>query len=418
MKNSDIKNHYAWKIILALVVMKLGSSAVANACYSNYVTPIVQELGCKVSEFTLFMSLDALAMAFLYTTVAKVFAATKKLGIVLGVATIFELLAVFLMSTYHSVYMFYISGLMLGAAQSFTGFVALPMIINMWFRKQNGTILGAITAVGSAVGLIYSRLTAWMITTIGWRQSYVVLAVMGAVISLPAIFLFMKKPEEVGCQPYGAEEAADAADQPDSNEWGLTVKQAFSMSFLYVAWIACVLYSYGCGVQGYSTTYTTMELGQTISFGSWVGICMGIGTVFSSLIVGRLNDRFGVNAGLAWGTVTTGIGYAFMIWGSKNPYLTLPGAFVLGLGYCMYMVQCPLMARKMFGGKHFSDIWSRMMMVNSLIGGGLSFTIAMFYDKLGSYKGAFVMGGCLYAAAMVFGMIAMAMASKRSVQKS
>ena len=40
-----------------------------------------------------------------------------------------------------------------------------------------------------------------------------------------------------------------------------------------------------------------------------------------------------------------------------------------------------------------------------MIGGGLYASIGLFYDKFGSYRGAFIMGIVLYAVAGVLGAI-------------
>ena len=95
----------------------------------------VYELGCQVSELTMFVSIEAIAMALLYTTASKILT-TKRVGIVMGLAALTEVVGVALMAFYQSVYMFYISGLLLGIAQSFTGFVAIPIVLNMWFKKR------------------------------------------------------------------------------------------------------------------------------------------------------------------------------------------------------------------------------------------------------------------------------------------
>ena len=69
------------------------------------------------------------------------------------------------------------------------------------------------------------------------------------------------------------------------------------------------------------------------------------------------------------------------------------------------MVQCPLLARNIVGSKEYSTIWSRMMMINSLIGGGLYSTIGMFYDRSGTYRGAFLMAIGMYIGAGILGTI-------------
>lgn len=96
-----------------------------------------------------------------------------------------------------------------------------------------------------------------------------------------------------------------------------------------------------------------------------------------------------------------------------NPLFVYPSVFVVGLGSCMYMVQCPLLARNIVGSSHYSKIWSWMMMINSLIGGGLYSTIGMFYDKTGTYRGAFLMAIVMYAVAGALGTISVNQSDRR-----
>ena len=71
MKQEKAKMHYAWKIVIACILMKLGTGGAAAAAVGNFITPIVQELGCKVSQLTMFTSIQAISMALLYTTAAR-----------------------------------------------------------------------------------------------------------------------------------------------------------------------------------------------------------------------------------------------------------------------------------------------------------------------------------------------------------
>ncbi len=187
------KMHYAWKVVIACIAIKVGSAGVTMACMGNFVTPIVKELGCQVSEFTMFTSIEAISMALLYTFAAKMLT-TKKIGLVVGIASVAEVTGVLMMSSYHSVYLFYLSGAIIGIAQAFTGFVAIPIIINMWFKKNAGTVLGVVVAVGSAAIVFYSLLSAQLITAFGWRQAYLIMGIMAAVLTIPAVFFFFKSP--------------------------------------------------------------------------------------------------------------------------------------------------------------------------------------------------------------------------------
>lgn len=412
------KMHYAWKIMIACILLKLGTGGAVAATVGNFVTPIVQELGCEVSKFTMLVSIEAVSMALLYTFAAKMLI-TKPIGLVMGIATLAETVGVLLMATYQSVYMFYVSGVIIGVAQAFTGLVAIPIVINMWFRKKAGTVLGIVIAVSSASTMAYGLLSAQLITMLGWRNAYLVLGLMCLIISVPAAFFLIRTPEQVGVKPYGEDGEVENVGQEAAltGEWGFTKKEAFHMPMLYLAWMACLCFSIGSGVSGYIQTFSTMEMGQSINFGAQAGMLMSLGGIACSLILGRINDRFGVKAGLIWGAVFTGLGYGLMLLSYRNPLFIMVGAMLVGLGSSMYQVQCPLLARSVIGNKHYSEIWAVMMVANSLIGGGLYSSIGLFYDKLGSYRGAFIMAAVLYVAALILGFVAIDMSRRKQKGK-
>ena len=407
MNQRKMRMHYSSRILLACVLVKIGTAGAVSAITGNFVAPIVREMNSQVSEFTMLMSINAIAMALLYIPASRLLT-TKRIGIVMGLASIGEVVGIALMSTYKTVHMFYFSGALIGGCQAFTGFVAIPIVVNMWFKRRTGTVLGIIIAAGSAATIGYGLLSAQLISHFGWRSAYLILAGMALVITVPAVFLIIKSPEEAGTAPYGAsaEPKGSLASPGFAEEWSLTRKQAFRLPLLYVGWLACILFSYGSGVAFYITPFTTMELGQSIEFGALAGMFLSFGGILCSLILGVINDKFGVRAGMLWGAVTTTAGYLLMMLSYKNPVNSYYASFVVGLGMSMYTVQCPLLARSIVGSQHFSNIWPTMMIANSLIGGGLFSTIGLFYDRLGSYKGAFIMASVLFVLAFLVGSVA------------
>ncbi len=405
MKTQHKKLHYAWVIFAACILLKIGLGGAVMVIAGNFVTPVVTEMGCRVSEFTMVVSVEAAAMALMYTTAAKVLT-TKRIGVVMGVAALAEVAGIALMSTYRSVYMFYISGAIIGVGVAFTGYVAVPIVINMWFRKKAGTVLGVIIAAEGLSAVAYNLLSAQWIVALGWRAAYLILAAVCLVLSVPMLFICLKSPEEAGCKPYGAEEGEGTSAASEAPVSGLTRRQAVRTAVFYIAWLTCMFYSVGCGVQQYITNFATMELGQSIPFGAMAGMCMSLGCVVSSIVLGYVNDRFGVKAGLAWGALFMILGYGGMMYSIARTGFVIPSALLVGLGGSMYTVQCPLLVRTALGSRDYSSVWSLMMMGNSMVG-ALSFSsIGLFYDVGGSYKGAFIMAIALYIAAFVTGSVA------------
>ncbi len=415
MTDSKQKMHYAWIVFISCILLKLGLGGAVNSIAGNFVTPVVEELGCQVSQFTMLVSVEALAMALLYTTAAKMLT-TKKIGIVMGIAALAECIGIALMATYHDVRLFYLSGAIIGIGVAFTGFVAIPIVVNMWFRKKAGTVLGIIVAAEGLSAVLYNLITGSLIVNFGWRASYLIVAIICLILSVPPVFLFIKSPEEVGVEPYGAD-STESEETVQEEVWGLTRKEALHSPILYITWAACMLYSVGCGVQQYIATFATMELGQSITFGANAMMIFSIGLVASSTILGWINDKFGVKAGLLWGAFFITVGYIVMIMSIQNPNLVMLASALVGLGGSMYTVQCPLLARTALGNKDYSSIWSLMMTGNSLIGAASFSRIGLFYDIGGTYRGAFIMAIVLYILAFFVGAFAISL-SKKTIQKN
>jgi OFA family oxalate/formate antiporter-like MFS transporter len=404
--------HYSKKILIALIILKFGAGAMMSST-ANFIAPVTKDFGCLVSEFTLMISIMAISMSLLYTVAAR-FLNKYRIGIVIGIACICEGLGLALLATYNSIYWFYLSGVIIGAAQAFTGLVATPIIVNMWFKKKTGTVLGIVIAVQQTSTILFGIISGQLITSLGWRMTYVVIA---AVVTATAPFMFalMKSPKEAGCEPYGMEEMSTVEDRPIPTDqlWGLTLKEAFKKAAFWITLLTCLMYSYGTGGFGHFASYSTLELNESVNFGALAGVCMSLGGVLCSVLLGRINDRFGVKAGLVWGAVWCTLGFSVaMLAKYSSHYLVFLGAFIAGLAYSMYTVQCPLIVRSVVGDKHYAHIWAVMMIANSSIGGGLAFTIGLFYDKTGTYAGAFVTCIGMFIMALVTGVIAENMAAK------
>ncbi len=396
------KMHYAWWVVISCVLLKIGLGGAVMSIGGNFVTPVVNELSTTVSQFTMLISVEAAAMAFMYTTAAKIIS-LKNTGFVMGIAAIAQVIGIAAMATYNNVFLFYISGAVIGVGVAFTGFVAIPIVVNMWFKKKAGTVLGIIIAAENISMVLFTVISAQFITEFGWRNAYLILALISLVVSVPCLFLFVKTPKQAGVLPYGYDEGEEEVAH---SEIGITKKQAFKTPVFYIIWFTCMLFSVGSGVQQYIANYSTMEMGFSISEGSLAAMILSIGCIISSLALGKINDKFGAKAGLAFGALFVTLGYGTILLLDLNYPILLTASLLIGIGGSMYTVQCPLIVKSTLGTRDYSSIWSVMMMGNSLVG-ALSFSsIGLFYDVGGSYNGAFIMVIVLYISAFVIGSFA------------
>ena len=94
------KIHYAWVIFGCCIALKLGVAGVVGCLSGNFVTPVVEELHCPVSQFTMFVSVEAAAMALMYTTASRILT-SRRIGVVMGAASAVQAAAIALMAFYH-----------------------------------------------------------------------------------------------------------------------------------------------------------------------------------------------------------------------------------------------------------------------------------------------------------------------------
>lgn len=409
------KLHYAWVILGCSILMAIAGFGVVGNVGGNFITPVVREFGTSVSSFTMFTSIEAAAMAILYIPAGKILT-SKKIGHVMGWAFVLEFVAIGLMGTYRSVPFFYFSGMLLGIGAAFSRYTAIPILINMWFKEKAGFALGLTMSLGSVGTIVFNFLSAWFIESFGWRNAYFLLAVIGALITVPFVFTLVKSPQEKEILPYGAQEETEIKSTAEKPEWGLTRNEAFRSPVFYLAWATCLCFSIGSCMGGYVANFTTMELGKSISYGATASVVVTIGGVLCSSILGMLNDRYGVKAGLLWGVVFSVGGMLLMIVSIQAPGVLLPAAMIMGLGGSLYTVQAPLIARSTLGGREYAAIWTVMMTGNSLAGAFSYSPMGLIYDRTGSYKGAFLICMSMYLLSLVLGWIAVSQGKKMQQQ--
>src|SRR5690606_10859891 len=81
-----------------------------------------------------------------------------------------------LMSRIESLAGLYGSVIVIAMGMSVTGGAFGSVVISRWFRRKRGRALGMMTLGGGAGGVM-AILFAWLITTFGWRESLVIVAV-------------------------------------------------------------------------------------------------------------------------------------------------------------------------------------------------------------------------------------------------
>ena len=180
------------------------------------------------------------------------------------------------------------------------------------------------------------------------------------VLALPAaLFILRKRPEDMGLLPYGSEDAAiqDAASKriPKKADivFPLSVKESRTKLFF-------ILFIFGMLCNGLINTGSLGHFPPAIeelqgpqvqaliiSMYSMIGI-------FGKLVLGWLNDRFGVVVSTAFGCITFALSFIFILFG-RNISMLYIMAFLFGLGDAIGTVTPPLITSAIFGAEKYGE---------------------------------------------------------------
>ena len=386
MKISQPKSSVRYFLVMIQACLLMFAVALGATALGFFVAPVTEELGFSRSAFTLYVSIynvtSIIAMPFVGRMITKV--GIRKV-IFIGGIVVAAGFGGFAMSS--SLISFYVAAAVFGLAIFGTTNLAAVIIVNTWFIKNKGAILGIVMACSGVSGAILGVVMPGFIANNGWRAGYWALAVAFLVCTIPgSVFLLKDKPSDVGLKPYGSAEnagdsSASAAHTTEAS--GISYASAMKMPQLYMIYISIVLLGTTLSVLQHLPAHFT-GIGMTgAQAGSLLSVLM-IGMIITKILLGVLNDKLGSIIVVIIVTALTTVSlFAFNV----PTYTVLAfsmAAFAFGSG--SQTIIPPLITGQVFGQKDYSKIWSTIVTAVSL--GNVIGTPSWgaVYDLTGSYS--------------------------------
>ncbi|MBM3946634.1 MAG: MFS transporter, partial [SAR202 cluster bacterium] len=303
--------YYGWVIVGVAVLMNLVASPTNPVIFSFFIGPMSEELGWSRSTLswalTFRLAAAGVSSPFLGALVDRYGA--RWLGVAAGFIAGGCLIA--FAFTHHVWYLYLISAVSgLGGFGGPGGALLTMVPTARWFRAKRGRAL-AIATIGMPGGTVLGiPLAQWLITTIGWREAWVVFGIVVMAVVVPLSFLFMRRaPEDLGLAvdgvPGGEAPAAQGQRRRQATTVDWTAGQAMrTPAFWFILG--------GLGVSGLALNGTLVH---RVSFWAEVGMSpalVALGTaldpltvIFSALLFGAFAERvrtryLGLVAGGGW----------------------------------------------------------------------------------------------------------------------
>ncbi len=379
MKNKNLM----YILVFGCCCLMYGGSIGIACDYGLFFQPMADMLNVSFGQVTLHTTIQGIASACSVIFVGTIFERFKHRDVyLLGMALIMG--SSYLIANATSINMVYVYVVFRGIGYTLCSTIVLTMIINNWFVKYRATLLGISFASSGIVGAIVSPIISTMLTSLGFKMTYIIANVVVILSVLPAALFIPLKPETVGMKPFGFEPGDEAimSSKPASKDKkkGMNVP-AKSLAFIF---------SYGLAITATSTMASLMpsfvvSAGYTSIISASILSVMMIANITFKVLSGIIIDRFGAQ-------ITSGIylfgnmlGLLAIFFLNKSLALLYVGAFLYSTSYANGSVGSSNVILSISGPDDFSKVSSLNSFVVSMFSSIFLSVCGFIFDATGNY---------------------------------
>jgi len=312
-------------------------------------------------------------------------------------------IAFLLRSVMAELWQFYLFSALMFAGTPGATMMPAGRLVNLWFPSIRGRMMGFVTAGNNAGSMIAIPIVAGLITVVGWRGTFAVIAIGLFGMALVVALVIRDGDGDVEAENGKRWSPSGSGPQGESgSQAGFSASEAMRTSAF---WFLVV----GMTLQQFLRTSVVSQMVphlQQVGFGlaaaSGAMMLLAFFGTSSKLIFGRLSETITARLAFVVILILQGTGLMVLI-ASGGSAATWGGIAVLGLGMGGVGTLTPLVIADTFGLKHFGSIMglTRMPVILPVLAGPIM--AGVLFESTGDYSLMFLITtGMLIVAAGAF----------------
>ena len=293
--------------------------------------------------------------------------------------------------------------MLLAVTQSFT-FVPLQASVGGWFRRRLGLATGILQGAGGIGSALLAPAVAALLESIGWRETFWIIAFGGGGLILICAVFFRSKPSDVGVRAYGTR-GDDPPDVVVTKEVLRLRLKVFGqhMRRTRAFWNLPTIHGLGCAGHGivliFAVQYAT-ELGIGITEAAFILTFISIFSIVGRFIVPILAERIGGKPVMLVALLLQGVTVVVLLFANDAWTFYLFG-ILFGLGFGGEMSAYLVVNRQYFGTGPMATLYG-WEILGAMMGHAIATLLGGLVRELtGSYLPVFVMS----MGFSIFGMV-------------
>jgi len=377
--------YYGWVVTVAGLIILTVETGIFFT-FGVFFKPILAEFGWTRTELSGVFSAFMIVRIFSSLVLGYL---TDRLGvrIIVILGAILASISLFLTSRFNSLWQLYVYYSLLFSVGTSCAYIPITSAVSKWFRRKRGLATG-IVVLGLGLGsMVMAPFSGFLISSYGWRQSYVILgvillvALVGAGIFLKQIAVEENKVLDInsssdtfsylGCDSYTLSQALR------TNAFWMQGVSWFFLSFtLYAVIIHIVSYAISIGI-------------SPIKASAVLGLIGGF-SLLGRIMMGIISDKVGRKKSIVIASIIGVISLVGLLI-SQDLRVFYVSSFIFGFSYGGWGAQMPAMPADHFGGKNSGTILGGIFMIG---GAGIAvgpWLAAYIVDSCGDYQYLFLM---------------------------
>jgi len=390
---------YGWVIVGVVAISMLNIYGIRHS-FPVFFASILEEFGWTRGSTAFMLSLNLLLYGLL-APVSGSLADRWRPKLVMSLGVLLLALSTVGCALAQELWHFYLFfGILPSVGTAFAGApVLIPAIVN-WFRREKGMAIG-ISYAGGGMSFSMAMYASFLISWVGWRWAYVIIAgtLLGIVVPL-VLFFFRYRPKSSEVQANNVSAVELAANRHSVDEvtvassafWHLDWTQILRNYRLWLLVLAQASYMGMANfmVIAHQVVYAE-DLGYRSAFAASVAGMVGIFVALGNLS-GFIADRLGREKSVTLGATLQSLSIVILLLqrDASHPWALYLYAASFGLGMGLTAPGITAGAADLFHGRHFGMVNGLMLMGMGFAGIIGPWLGGYIFDITGSYTIAFI----------------------------
>lgn len=382
-----VKNHYHWIIAAVAVLQMLIYGGAVNNFSGYHMIPVKDALEISRTMFSLAESIRSIVGVFsamFSGAIVQRFGYRKATSVAMAVASF----AYVLFSCLQSYWMLILGCVLMGMAHGLCFSAGISRLVNDWFHKYRGTVLGLVTSASGVGSSILGIAQSAAVENVSWRLSFGIVAGLQFFLAFILFVLVRSKPQDIGLRPYG-EGGAGPVKKRNTNWKGFSPETLKKLPCFYLLCVCVVISSVCVLATQYNIVPFFQDCGMSVIRTSKLyGIMMLALSVFK-LLIGVLCDAIGTKRVLVISHCACALGLVLILLLNKTDAAMITAMIIFDLSIPLTTMLFPLLCAELFGSSG-QGMYLGTVVAMCTAGNIISGPIASFiHDSFGSYHPVF-----------------------------